>query len=111
MKLPKNLGGGFGDIMAQARTAMERAKNLDDELAQEQFNIDKGAVKCVFNGLGELTSLKLDASIVNPNEIEDLEDLIVSAVRDGFTHATNFREARVKEIMPNVPGIENILGR
>lgn len=112
MKLPKNFGGGggIGDVLSQARASMERAKHLDEELALERLNIDKGPVKCVFSGLGELMSLKLDASVVNPAEIEDLEDLIVSAIRDGFSQAVQFREARVKDIMPNIPGIENLLG-
>lgn len=112
MKLPKNfgMGGGMGDILANARASMERAKNLDEELAGERLNIDKGPVKAVFTGLGELVSLKLDASIVDPSAIEDLEDMVVSAVRDGFSQAVAYREAKVKEIMPNVPGIENLLG-
>ena len=112
MKLPKNFGGGggLGDMFSQARASMEKAKHLDEELAEERLNIDKGPVKAVFSGLGELVSLKLDPSVVDPNEIEDLEDLIVSAVRDGFGQAVAYREAKVKEIMPNIPGIENLMG-
>ena len=111
MKLPKNFGGGgLGDMLGQAKQAMERAKNLDEELAGETLQIEQGPVKCTFNGLGELQTLKLDKSIVDPAAIEDLEDLIVGAIRSGFTQAVQFREARVKQIMPNIPGIENLLG-
>ncbi len=109
MKLPKNFGGqGLGDMMAQAQSAMARAKNLDQELAEERIDIDKGPVKCVFSGLGDLVSLKIDPSIVDPNDVEMLEDLITSAIRDGFSLATERRDAKVKEIMPNVPGLDKL---
>jgi nucleoid-associated protein EbfC len=62
-------------------------------------------VKAVFDGTGQLLQIKLDASVVDPEDIEALEDLIVSAVRDGFNTATDARNAKVQAIMPNIPGI------
>ena len=67
--------------------------------------MDKGVVKAIFNGVGELVAMKLDPAIVDPEDIESLEDLIVSTVRDGFAQATALRNAKVQEIMPNVPGL------
>jgi hypothetical protein len=52
--------------------------------------------------------LTIDKSVVDPEDIEALEDLILSAVRDGFAKATELRDAKVQEIrqsMPNIPGI------
>jgi DNA-binding protein YbaB len=37
------------------------------------------------------------------------EDLIVAAARDGFEKATEMRQQRVGEIMPDVPGLGNLL--
>ncbi|MBX3112676.1 MAG: YbaB/EbfC family nucleoid-associated protein [Fimbriimonadaceae bacterium] len=111
MKLPKKFGmpgGGIQDLMANAQQAMARAQSLDQELAAEPIYVDRGPVKLVFNGLGELQTLKLDKSVVDPEDIEALEDLIVGAVRDGFAQATTLREAKVKEIMPNVPGLDKM---
>src|SRR3954462_64352 len=106
MKLPKGFGGqGFQGMLAQAQQAMARAQTLEQELAQERIDVDKGVVKAVFNGIGELMALKLDASVVDPDDIEALEDLIVGAVRDGFAQATALRNDRVQQIMPNVPGL------
>lgn len=106
MKLPKHFGGqGFQGLLQQAQTAMARAKELENELAEERLEIDKGPVKATFSGAGELVKLSLDKSVVDPEEIEVLEDLIVSAIRDGFTQATELRNERVQAIMPNVPGL------
>ena len=95
-------------MLAQAQQAMAKAQSLDAELATERFEIDKGPIKCVFNGLGELQSIKIDPSVVDPDDMEMLEDLIVSSVRDGFAQATERRDAKVREIMPNVPGMDQL---
>lgn len=99
MKLPKGFGGqGFGSMMQQAQAAMARAQTLETELAEERITVDKGLVKAVFSGTGDLVSLKLDKAVVDPEDVEALEDLIVSAVRDGFTQATELRAKKVQEI-------------
>jgi hypothetical protein len=106
MKLPKGFGGkGFQGVLAQAQEAMARAQTLEEELAAQKIEVDKGVVKATFNGVGELIKLKLDPVVVDPEDIESLEDLIVSAVRDGFGQATALRNEKVQEIMPNVPGL------
>ncbi len=109
MKLPKAFGGqGFGGALLQAQQAMARAQTLDAELAGQRIVIDKGPVKALFAGNGELLTLKIDKSIVDPEDVDALEDLIVSAIRDGLNQATTLREEKVKEIMPNVPGLDKI---
>ncbi|MBI5707616.1 MAG: YbaB/EbfC family nucleoid-associated protein [Armatimonadetes bacterium] len=106
MKLPKQFGGvGMGGLMQRAQEAMAKAQRLEEDLANERIEIDKGPVKATFSGTGELVKISLDKSVVDPEDIEVLEDLIVSTVRDGFTQATTMRNERVQEIMPNVPHI------
>ncbi|MBS1722197.1 MAG: YbaB/EbfC family nucleoid-associated protein [Armatimonadetes bacterium] len=106
MKLPKGFGGqGIGGYMQQAKAAMARAQNLEQELQAERINIDKGPVKAVFNGQGELVSVSIDKSVVDPDDIEALEDLIVGCMKDGFTKAVELRNERLSEIMPNIPGV------
>ena len=92
-------------MLQQAQAAMARAQTLEQELAAERFQVDKGVVKAMFNGTGELLGLKIDPSIVDPEDVEALEDLIISAIREGFETSTSIRNAKVQEIMPNVPGL------
>ena len=106
MKLPKNFGGqGFGAMLEQAKAAMARAEDLERELATQRIDVDKGVVKAIFNGTGELIALKIDPAIVDPDDVEALEDLVVSTVRDGFAKATELLNARVQEIVPKIPGL------
>jgi len=109
MKLPKNFGpGGFGGMMKQMQDAMAKAQTLEQELEEERIGIDKGPVKALFDGTGRILKLKIERDIVDPDDIESLEDLLVSAVRDGFEQATNLRNARVQGIMPHVPDIPGL---
>lgn len=109
MKLPRNFGGqSYGNMMQQMQSAMSRAETLETELAAEKLEIDKGPIKATFTGTGELLKISIDKSIVDPNDLEMLEDLIVSTVKDGFTKATEIRQRKVNEILPNVPNIPGI---
>jgi nucleoid-associated protein EbfC len=99
MKLPKGFGGqGMGGMMAKAQEAMARAQNLEVELANERITIDKGPVTAVVAGTGQLVKITLKKEVVDPEDIEALEDLIVSAVRDGFEKATEIRNQKVEQI-------------
>lgn len=102
MKLPKQFGGGgFQGMMAKAQDAMARAKNIEDELADERIEIDKGPVKAVFDGTGVIQSIKIDKEAAE--DVEMLEDLVLGAVRDGFSQATEMREKKLAEIMKDLP--------
>ena len=106
MKLPKGFGGqGIGGYMQQAKAAMARAQNLESELQAEKINIETGPVKAVFNGQGEILALSIDKSVVDPEDVEALEDLIVGCMKAGYTASVELRNNRLAEIMPNIPGI------
>lgn len=99
MKLPKGFGGqGFGGAMQKAQEAMARAHNLEAELANERISVDKGPVQVVVAGNGDLLKLKLDKSVVDPEDVEALEDLIVGAIRDALNQSTELRTRKVEEI-------------
>jgi len=98
----------MGGMMQQMQSAMSRAHNLETELAGERINIDKGPIKAVFNGTGEIMKLSIDPSVVDPADVEPLEDLLLSVLKDGFHQATDLRNAKVQEIMPNVPNIPGL---
>ena len=110
MKLPKNFGpGGFGGMMQQMQQAMAQAQDLEVELKSTAIPIQNGPIRAVFDGTGEIQALKItDAAIVDPDDVEGLEDLIVATIRAGFAAATDLRESRVKGILPNVPEIPGV---
>ena len=110
MKLPKNFGGGgFQGMMQQMQSAMAQAQQLEEDLKKTAIPIQNGPIQALFDGTGEIQGLKItDPSVVDPEDVEALEDLIVATVRAGFVAATELREGKVKGILPNVPEIPGL---
>ena len=80
------------DITALMRQAQELKRNLEQTQAElEQLSVSGsaggGMVTVEVNGLGQIKRVKLDATAVNPNDVEMLEDLIVVAVSDAQNKA------------------------
>lgn len=110
MKLPKGMLGQFGGgdlsgMLSQAQAAMERAKNLEAELAKERVETELNGVKVTHDGTGELVALTIDPALVDPEDVEGLEAAVAAAIRAGFTKATELRSAKTNEIMPDIPGL------
>lgn len=102
MKLPKGLGN-MGALLKQAQEAMQRAKQLDEELKLEEIEAEKNGVKVKYNGAGEILSVKVSAELIDPEDIETLEDAILLALREGYKKSLEIRERKLKEITGDLP--------
>jgi DNA-binding YbaB/EbfC family protein len=71
-------------IMQQAQQMQSRLQEIQDELQQKTVSAAAGGgmVTVEADGKGQIRSVKLDRSVVDPNDIEMLEDLIVVAVAE-----------------------------
>ena len=73
-------GGGLGGLFAQAQAAMEASQAAaDTELTGSSGG---GVVKVLATGTGEVLDVTLAREVVDPDDIETLQDLIVAAMRD-----------------------------
>ena len=70
----------FG-VMKQAQQLQERLQKIQEELAALEVGGEAGGglVRVTVNGKGELRIVKIDRSLMKPDEVEILEDLIVAA--------------------------------
>lgn len=96
------------DIMAALRQAQEMKKNY--EKTQEELEMltltgaaAGGMVTADVNGLGQVKRVKLDRSVVNPDDIEMLEDLIAVAVGEAQKKATTEQQMRQSKLMEGLP--------
>jgi nucleoid-associated protein EbfC len=108
MKLPGMPGG---DMMRQLQKAQERMQNLEQELTEERLEATAGGgmIKAVFNGAGELQEIKIGKEVVDPDDVEMLEDLIVGVIREGQAKAVALREEKTRDIvasLPQIPGMK-----
>lgn len=85
-----NRFGGFGGganmqaMMRQAQKIQQDAMRAKEELENSSFegSAGGGMVKVTLNGKYDLESLNIDPSVVDPDDLEMLEDLIVAAFND-----------------------------
>jgi len=74
----------FMKILQQAQEMQGRFQKIQEELAQLTVSGSAGGgmVTAEVTGAGQIKKIKLDPSVVNPADIEMLEDLVVVAVAD-----------------------------
>lgn len=98
-----NRFGGFGGgnnmqaMMRQAQKMQQDAMKAKEEIDNSVFegSASGGLVKIEINGKCEMLSVKIDPSIIDPDDSEMLEDLIVAAFNDAKTKADKMRESKL----------------
>ncbi len=98
--------GDLMGMMKQAKQLQEKMQVVQEEIAAMSIAgaAGGGLVSVVTNGKGDLRSMKIDPSLLKPDEVEILEDLIVAAMSDARGKA----EAAVAEKMQAMTGGLNL---
>ena len=99
----------FGNIMKQAKKMQERMVELQEELATKSVEATAGGgmVSVTVNGKFEILSLKIEKEVVNPEDVEMLQDLIVAAVNEGIRKAQEMAASEMGKITGGmqIPGL------
>ncbi len=99
------MGGGMNmqNLMRQAQKMQAQMESAKKELETQIFtsSVGGGMVEVKMNGGKKLQSLKIKQEVVDPDDVEMLEDLIISAFNDVQSQV----EKAEKESMPQVPGM------
>ena len=104
--------GGLGDLMKQAQKAMEDAQRVEAELdeARVEGQAGGGLVRVTATGKADILTVKIAKEVVDPEDVEALEDLVTLAVREAVDKANAMREERLKSVMPSGMGGGSGLG-
>ena len=96
----------FGDMIKQAQEMQKKMKELQEGIAnlEVEGSSDGGLVKITVTGKGEVKKIKIDPSLMKPEESEILEDLIVAA----FNEAKKKSEEASAEEMKKLTGGLNL---
>ena len=101
---------GMGDIMKQAQRMQEKMQKIQDELADLQVEASSGGgmVTVVANGKQEIMEVRIDKQVVDPEDIEMLEDLVVAAVNQAMEKAQELANEEMGKaaggMLGNLPG-------
>ncbi len=99
----------FGNIMKQARKMQEKMVRLQEELALRTVEASAGGgmVNVAVNGKFEVVSLKIEKDVVNPEDVEMLQDLVAAAVNEGIRKAQEMTQAEMARLTGGlgIPGL------
>jgi len=101
-----NFGGGFGNmnqLMRQAQKMQEDMARKKQELEETEFSssVGGGMVEVKMMGNRSLKSISIKPEVVDPDDVEMLEDLVISAVNDVLGQIAR----KEQDSMPQVPGM------
>ena len=90
----------LGQMLKQAQAMQARMAELQSQLEQVEMTggAGGGMVSVTVNGKGEARQVKIDPSLVDPEETEVLEDLIVAAFQDAKRKAEAAAQAKMQEV-------------
>ncbi len=99
---------GLGNIMKQAQMMQQKMARMQQELESRQVEASAGGgmVVAVVNGKQQLVSLKIEKNVVDPEDVEMLQDLVTAAVNEAIKKSQEL----VQEERAKVPGGLNIPG-
>ncbi|MBO5142259.1 MAG: YbaB/EbfC family nucleoid-associated protein [Clostridia bacterium] len=97
-------GGNMNQLLKQAKRMQEDMMKTQEDIEAKEFEVSSGggAVTIVMNGKKIIKSIKIKPEVVDPNDVEMLEDLILTAVSEGVKKAEEVVEAEMGKF--NVPG-------
>jgi DNA-binding YbaB/EbfC family protein len=90
----------IGQLMKQAQAMQEKMADMQAQLeAVEMIGVaGGGSVQLTLNGKGDLKKVALDKTLVDPEEVEVLEDLIVAAFNDARRKVSAYAEQEMQKL-------------
>ncbi|OLS03457.1 YbaB/EbfC family nucleoid-associated protein [Tissierella creatinophila] len=108
-KFPGMGGGNMGNMMKQMQKMQKQMEDTQKELEQTEIEVTAGggAIKAVVNGKKELLSIDIDESVVDPEDVEMLEDLVLAAVNEALRKAEEMMAKEMGKLTGgmNIPGL------
>lgn len=109
-RLPQGRGGGMGnmqDMLKQAQKMQEDMAVLQEELDEKEYDISAGggAVKVKISGKLEVRSLEISPEIVDPDDIETLQDILTAAINEAIKTVSDTNNAEMGKVTGALSGM------
>ncbi len=100
---------GMGNMMKQAQQLQAKMMKLQEELAEKTVESSSGGgmVKVTANGRQQILSIQLEKEVVDPDDVEMLQDLVLAAVNDALAKAQEMVSSEMSKLTGglNIPGL------
>lgn len=100
----------MNDLMKQAKKMQEQMLKAQEDLAKQEVEASAGGgmVTVKMNGHNELVQIKIDPEVIDPADVEMLEDLILAAVNEAHQKISKSSEEEMSKFIPGnmkIPGL------
>ena len=101
------MGGNMNNMMKQLKKAQENMQKKQEEIEATILEVDKGMVKVEITGKKEIKSITIDPELVDPDDVEMLEDLIMVAVNEAIAKADDLTNSEMGKLTGGlgIPGL------
>jgi hypothetical protein len=106
----------LGDIMREAQKLQAKMAEMQEEAKKKTVEATAGGgmVTVVASGAGEVLSIKIEKDVVNPDDVEMLQDLIMAAVNEALRRSQEMVGGEMSKLtgglqLPGLGGLGNLL--
>ena len=100
---------GMGNMMKQAQKLQSKMMKLQEELAEKTIETASGGgmVRVVANGKQQVVSIEIEKEVVDPDDVEMLQDLVLAAVNDALAKSQEMVSGEMGKLTGglNIPGL------
>jgi nucleoid-associated protein EbfC len=100
---------GMANMMKQAQQLQSKMLKMQEELAGRTVETSSGGgmVKVVANGRQQIVSIQIEKEVVDPQDVEMLQDLVLAAVNDALAKSQEMVAAEMGKLTGgiNIPGL------
>jgi len=97
------------EMMRQAQRLQAKMAQMQEEIATRRVeaSVGGGMVRAVANGRPEIVSIAIEKEVIDPNDVEMLQDLVVAAVNEALQRAREMTEAEMSKVTGGlkIPGL------
>jgi hypothetical protein len=111
--LMMNMNNMMKQLQKMQKEMAKKMEQVQEELENETVEASAGGdmVTVVMNGHNEIKELNISKEVVDPDDVEMLQDLIIAAVNEASRKATEIREKKMGDASGmNIPGLGNLGG-
>jgi len=100
---------GMGNMMKQAQKLQSKMLRLQEEMGDKTVEVTAGGgmVKVVANGRQQILSIQIEKEVVDPEDVEMLQDLVLAAVNDALVKSQEMVSGEMSKLTGglNIPGL------
>ena len=104
---PGGMPGNMNNLMKQAQKMQKQMAETTKALEEKTYEATAGGgvVSVTVSGKKEVTAIKIAEEVVDPDDIEMLEDLIMAACNEALSKVEEMTESQMGKLTGGIPGL------